>query len=767
MRPLSRGFSRPTLRATPLGVGRSLRLLAGGALLVLLELIGTAPLAAQQNVVELEVQQDSLVLKVGQRAGLSVQAFDDKGNVVLAVKYRSSDEGVIRVAPNGTVTGVQSGVATVVVQAGRKSKNVKVTVIGSAPPDSAKRTAPAEAAAAPRGPPVASLSIIPASIYLLPAENLRVFARGTGADGASVGAVKVTWKSLLPDVVGLVDSTGMIVGVSPGQGVLAASAPGGATATVPVVVALTEYAFTVNQLVLAPERSETLHVVVPAQQNRELRNSDLQWKSNDPDIIRIGPNGVATSVAPGKTEIVASGFLQERHLPVIVHRPISTFFLTPDPGVPVQVPLLATRTFTVRAEGADSTPVADVVYDWSIGDTAVASFDAATLTLRAKQVGNTTLSFVVKGFKPVGWAIRVVAGSVGLSPSRFSLSPGANKKIAATLSDSAGRTIGPASDVKWTSSAPTVATVADDGTVQAVGLGAANITATVPGGKTASAQVFVVGDLLVSSTRRTGRLGLYHLLKGAPGDWHPLIVDGATNMQGVFSPDRQEIAFSSERGEPGNLDIYVADASGQDVHRLTTEAGPDNGVAWAPDAKELVFGSMRSKTNQLYVINVDGSGVRPLTSSPGGNWDPTISPDGAKVAFTSRRDGNDEIYLGDLAGGPQTNLTQTKDRNETFPHFLPTGDLLFLVERIDGSPRFQIVRMTLATRAITAVITSDNPITTLGVSRDGESVAYVTSRVTDKSTGAREFSLFLQPLTGGSPVLVPLQPGERIASVEF
>ena len=736
---------------------------------MLLEWAGPGRLAAQQNVVELEVQQDSLVLKVGQRAGLSVQAFDDKGNVVLAVKYRSSDEGVIRVAPNGTVTGVAPGVAQVVVQAGRKSKNVRVTVIGAAPaPDSTRRPAPAEAApATPRGPPVASLSIVPSTIYLLPAENLRVVARGAAADGASLGPVKVTWRSLLPDVVGLVDSSGMVAGVSPGQGVLAATAPGGATATVPVVVALTEYAFTTNQLVLSPERSETLHVVVPTQQNRELRSTDLQWKSNDPDIVRIGPSGVAQAVAPGKTEIVVSGFLQERHLPVVVHRTISTFFLTPDPGVPVQVPLLATKIFTVRAEGADSTPVADVVYDWSVGDTAVVSFEPATLTLRAKQVGTTTLTFVVKGFKPVGWAIRVVSGAVGLSPSRLSLSPGAKSKITATLFDSAGRSIGPASEVKWTTSAATVATVADDGTVQAVGLGAANVTATIPGGKAAAAQVFVVGDLLISSTRRTGRLGLYHLLKTAPADWHPLIVDGATNMQGVFSPDRQRIAFSSERGEAGNLDIYVADANGQDIHRLTTEPGPDNGVAWTPDAKQLVFGSLRSKTNQLYVMNADGSQVRPLTSSPGGNWDPTVSPDGAKVAFTSRRDGNDEIYLGDLAGGAQTNLTQTRDRNETFPHFLPNGDLVFLVERKEGNPHYQIVRMALGARTTTPIVTSDFAITTLGVSRDGESLVYVVSRVTDKSTGASEFSLFLQPIAGGSPVLVPLQPGERIASVEF
>jgi Tol biopolymer transport system component len=613
---------------------------------------------------------------------------------------------------------------------------------------------------------VAALAIEPGTIYLLPAENVRLSARVTRADGSTLGLVKASWRSLKPEIVGVVDSNGLVVGLSPGEGVLAASV-GAVTATAPVVVALTEYAFEATRVVLAPERTETLHVVVPGQQNRELRSTDLAWRSSDTSVARVSPAGIVAAVAPGKAEISVSGFLQERRIPVVVHRKITTFYLTPDPATVVQVPLLATRAFTVRAQAADSTPVPEVVYDWSVRDTAVASFDPATLTLRARAPGTTALSFVVKGFKPVSWNIRVVSGQLGLTPARFSLSPGASRRIIATVFDSSGKSLGPATEVRWSTSNAAVATAAEDGTVRAVGLGSANVTATVPGGRTASAQVFVVGDVLVSATRGTGRLGLYHFLTASPGEWQTLLVDGAGNQQGVFSPDRSRIAFSSERAEPGNLDLFVADADGQNLHRVTSEPGSDHDVAWLPDSDHLVFASLRSKTSQLYVVGADGSGLRRLTDSPGGNREPTVSADAARIAFTSSRDGNDEIYLTDLAGGPQVNLTQTSDRDESLPHFLPDGDLLFLVHGRGAESRYQIVRRIESTTSLLPVAASPEPITALSVSRDGRWLAYIVVRVTDQRSGATESSCYLQALSGGPPVPVPLLPGERIASVAF
>ncbi|MGH7703002.1 MAG: Ig-like domain-containing protein, partial [Gemmatimonadales bacterium] len=125
----------------------------------------TGPMGAQQtqNVTELYVQ-DSLRLDVGEREGLSVQAFDEKGNVVLLIKYRSSDETVARVQPNGTVTGVRAGTAKIVVQAGAKTRKVLVVVSSTAQSDSVSRAAETRPPSAPAPTLVASLVVAPSAV---------------------------------------------------------------------------------------------------------------------------------------------------------------------------------------------------------------------------------------------------------------------------------------------------------------------------------------------------------------------------------------------------------------------------------------------------------------------------------------------------------------------------------------------------------------------------------------------------------------------------
>src|SRR6185503_21311903 len=75
--------------------------------------------------------------------------------------------------------------------------------------------------------------------------------------------------------------------------------------------------------------------------------------------------------------------------------------------------------------------------------------------------------------------------------------------------DDQGAVIGPASNLTWTTDNPQVATVGEDGTVTGVGYGHARITAAAPGGKTAAADVYVVGEIVVSSSRGGGKFQLY------------------------------------------------------------------------------------------------------------------------------------------------------------------------------------------------------------------------------------------------------------------
>jgi hypothetical protein len=78
------------------------------------------------------------------------------------------------------------------------------------------------------------------------------------------------------------------------------------------------------------------------------------------------------------------------------------------------------------------------------------------------------------------------------------------------------------------------------------------------------------------------------------------------------------------------------------------------------------------------------------------------------------------------------------------------------------------MRMAGGSGSPTQLLQTDEPITALAVSRDGDRVVYVMGRIRDGSRARSDFSLHLQPVQSGRPpVIVPLQPGEQISSPSF
>jgi serine/threonine-protein kinase len=92
--------------------------------------------------------------------------------------------------------------------------------------------------------------------------------------------------------------------------------------------------------------------------------------------------------------------------------------------------------------------------------------------------------------KPPAPPAAVTVARVQLRPARLDLDAGSTGRLSAQLFAAGGSSIDDQRQVTWTSSAPTIATVGPDGSVQAIGAGKAMITATVEG-KSARAQVTV------------------------------------------------------------------------------------------------------------------------------------------------------------------------------------------------------------------------------------------------------------------------------------
>src|SRR3989441_1504034 len=587
--------------------------------------------AAAQNVAEVQVAPPSVTIRVGERSGLLATAFDRIGNVIPTVHtiWASNNLTRAKVDNNRTVRGVGSGVAIIEARVGARRGQAAIQVTGGAavpPPAPPPGPPAAPPPAAPPGPdllagqppgsgPAAALRLEPGVIYLLPSENTRVSPRALRADGSAAAPVVVTWTSLRSDVAS-VDQSGNIVALSPGKGTIQATAAGGLTATAPVVVQQAE--FTVREgspLMLSPGEVDTLHVIVAAQSNRTVNPLVLQWASSDQSVARISLAGVVTAAGPGKAILTVSGLLQSKSIEVSVHPVVEKLSVRPPRSPEVQVPLTGTTKFEAQALTGENVAVPEAPLRWSVADPAIASFDVQTGLLTGRAVGKTQLT--VRGPGPglsVSWNVSVIAGSVRFAQPRIGIGLNQRHTLRANYADDQGNVLGPAANLTWTSDNPQIASVGEDGTVAGAGYGHAKITATGAGGKTATADVYVVGEIIVASSRANppGKFQLYAVERSNLAQLTKLTPDTTSASDPAFTPDGSRIAFASLRD--GNAEIYVMNADGAGSTRITNHPQPDGRPAFTPDGQSLVFHSARTAgKQQIWVVNLDGTALTQLT----------------------------------------------------------------------------------------------------------------------------------------------------------
>ncbi len=743
---------------------------------LLAALLVTAFPVAAQNVAELQVAPPTITIKVGERYGLLATAYDRAGNVMPTARsvWSSNNTQIARVDNNGTVIGIAPGLAIVEARIGQRRGSAAVQVTpGAAPaPGAPSASVPPPGvdpyAGQPPGTGAATvLRIDPPSVYLLPSENTRVAPRALRDDGSPAAPVQVIWKSLREDIAS-VDANGSVVALAPGQGTVLMTGPNGLTATAPVVVQQADLAIQEGSaLTLAPGEVDTLHVVVPSQGNRLVSPVALSWGSSDQSVAQVNLTGVVKAAGSGKAILAVSGLLQQKNLDVLVHRTVEMLEVLPSRRADVQVPVMAATRFSARALAADSTAVPEARLSWTVADTGVGGFDPQTGVLTGKRIGRTQITVRGPGPNPLtaSWNVSVIAGSVKLASTRFALAQNGRRTLKTSFTDDTGAVLGPATGLSWSSDAPGVASVAEDGTVTGTGFGHARVTATAPGGKSTTADVYVEGELLLAGSRGGGgKFQLYWVDRANLADLRRATNDTGQAMDPAFSSDGSRIAFVSTRA--GNPDIYVMDADGANQVRVTSDPQADGRPAFTADGTGLVFHSQRGAKIGIFTAAVDGSGLRPLAADSTSQT-PTLSPDGGMIAYTSVRNKNHDIWLMGRDGANQRAFTKTPDRNETEPRFLRDGSLAYLVERREANRTVrQVVKADLATGAVTPLTGIDLPISSFAVAPGGDLIALVVPA----DPGNRRnpmYRVYLQTIGGGAPTPIPTGPTDQMVAPVF
>lgn len=116
----------------------------------------------------------------------------------------------------------------------------------------------------------------------------------------------------------------------------------------------------------------------------------------------------------------------------------------------------------------------------------------------------------------------------------------------------------------------------------------------------------------------------------------PLLPHPDQDYNASFSQDGKWIVFTSNRN--GSADIYRAHPDGSGLERLTDDPAFDDQGALSPDGKYLAFVSSRIKQADIWILELKTRKLRNLTNHPAGDFRPAWSPDGKWIVFSTDRD---------------------------------------------------------------------------------------------------------------------------------
>ena len=179
------------------------------------------------------------------------------------------------------------------------------------------------------------------------------------------------------------------------------------------------------------------------------------------------------------------------------------------------------------------------------------------------------------------------------------------------------------------------------------------------------------GTKIAFVSRRTGEYQIY--VMDADGTNQIKLTDGPREKRYPdWSPDGGKIAFTVNGVEPH---IDVMDADGKNREKLEDHATEPS---WSPDGGQIAFVSWRDGGDEIYVVDADGQGLERLTHDFLGGHNPSFSPDGQRIAYYGPHEGFKHVFVMGADGKNRQRLTRDQ-RHHSHPTWSPDGGAIAYV----------------------------------------------------------------------------------------
>ena len=152
---------------------------------------------------------------------------------------------------------------------------------------------------------------------------------------------------------------------------------------------------------------------------------------------------------------------------------------------------------------------------------------------------------------------------------------------------------------------------------------------------------------------------------------------GGQNAEAYWSPNGRQLVFQSTRDGHRCDQIYVMNADGSGVRRVSAGKGATTCGYFLPDGRNILFASThegspecpprpdRSQgyvwavypSYELYVVSSDGKNLRKLTSADGYDAEGTVNWKTGRVIYTSKASGDLDLWSMAIDGSDKRRLT--------------------------------------------------------------------------------------------------------------